>query len=372
MSCPHRESGCASTPARAESRRLQLNPDDDSPTPSEQWSCIIKLRRLVVKIRSSPQRRNEFKGLCIACGLPVKELVLDTRTRWNSTHAMIKRACELKDPLSKMATTSRSGLPELSDGEWELLEVVGHVLCTFEEASRPLYGATYPTLNEMVPTYNLLFDDLEGFLGMRNNEHDGREKSATINRCDPVNMRILRDAIDKAHEKLREYYTDAWAGMYAIAVILDPRLKMDYYRANNWEPEHIAHAKDALLQVVEKYGAAAPQPDQADIVDHSQRTEDRRFRGVKRYRVEKGSEVERYLATPTIGESEDVLAWWKQHQDVYPCLARIARDYFAIPATSVPAERVFSGGANLVTKKRGALNEETIEACICLDSWLQC
>ena len=221
-----------------------------------------------------------------------------------------------------------------------------------------------------MPTYNLLLDDLEGFLRMCDDESDDPEKSAIIDRCGLVNMHILRDAIGKAHEKLREYYMEAWADMYAIAVILDPRLKMDYYQENDWEPENIAHIKNTLLRVVEEYGAAAPQPDQADIVDHSQCTEDRRFRSVKRCRAEKGSEVERYLATPTIGESEDVLAWWKQHQSVYPCLARIARDYFAIPATSVPAERVFSGGADLVTKKRGALHEETIEACICLDSWL--
>jgi len=38
-------------------------------------------------------------------------------------------------------------------------------------------------------------------------------------------------------------------------------------------------------------------------------------------------------------------------------------------ATSVPVERVFSGGTDLITHKRCSLAEETIHACMCLKSW---
>jgi hypothetical protein len=90
---------------------------------------------------------------------------------------------------------------------------------------------------------------------------------------------------------------------------------------------------------------------------------------LKRRRVEE-SELERYLAAPTIDIHTDILGWWKQNAGAYPRLARIARDYLAIPATSAPAERVFSCGADLIAKKRGSLSEDTIQACMCLDSWL--
>jgi hypothetical protein len=347
----------------------ELGPDDP-PAPSERLSCITRLRHLVVKVRSSPQRRNDFKALCKACGISGKELICDTRTRWNSTYAMIKRASELRTPLSNVGKMSQSGLPDLSDSDWELLEVVAHVLRAFDEASQPLCGATYPTLNGVVPTYNYLLDDLEGFLGMRDNEADGREKSAIIDRCDPDSKSILKEAIQTAHEKIRKYYTDAWAGMYAIAVILDPRYKTCYYEANKWEAEHIAHAKGALLQAVEEYEPAASQPDQVGIATHLPCAEERSFKCLKRLCVQRNSEVERYLAAPMADPEVNVLEWWKHHSDVYPCLARIARDYLAISATSVPAERVFSGGADLITNKRGSLNEDTIQACMCLSSWL--
>lgn len=51
----------------AEGSDADLCLDDDSPTPSEWLSCIAKLHCIVVKIHSSPQRRNEVKTQCEAC-----------------------------------------------------------------------------------------------------------------------------------------------------------------------------------------------------------------------------------------------------------------------------------------------------------------
>ena len=36
----------------------------------------------------------------------------------------------------------------------------------------------------------------------------------------------------------------------------------------------------------------------------------------------------------------------------------MAKDYLAIPATSAPVERLFSGGTDLVTQKRCSLKKE--------------
>lgn len=182
--------------------------------------------------------------------------------------------------------------------------------------------------------------------------------------------------MEAAHAKLCDYYSTTWAGMYAVALILDPSCKMDYYRASDWDASEIANAKNALLRVIEEYGrtpeaVAVPQPSQVSGVAGSGGALRRNWaKKIKRRRVEKEDELERYLEAPTIGTDADILEWWKRNAGEYPCLARIARDYLAIPATSAPAERAFSCGADLVTDKRGSLSEETIRACMCLDSWL--
>jgi hypothetical protein len=127
---------------------------------------------------------------------------------------------------------------------------------------------------------------------------------------------------------------------------------MDYCEIRRWEAEPIAHVQHAIQRVVKEYEEAMPQPDQTDTPGHLDRVERRIYQTMKRRRVEKESETTRYLAAPAADIDVDVLGWWKFHAGEYPCLARIARDYLAIPATSVPAERVFSGGADLVTKKQ--------------------
>jgi hypothetical protein len=147
---------------------------------------------------------------------------------------------------------------------------------------------------------------------------------------------VLINAIQAAHSKLRDSYNKTWAGMYAISVILDPRLRVDYYEENQWEPEMIAHAKRALMRAMEEYGATASQSHHATPGSAAQGESlggvdgDAFFPHAKRRHLERGSEMEKYLAEPVVDPHVDILAWWKDHAGKYPCLARIARDYLAL------------------------------------------
>jgi hypothetical protein len=261
---------------------------------------------------------------------------------------------------------------------FDAVVTVAQVLKVFEEATRWLCADNYPTLNKAVRVYNGLIDELEYFLGQANDEEKGRQRAAIVDRCSPAAKRALKAAMKEARVRLFEYYSKTGAGMYAVALILDPTFKLEYYEENEWTASEIAGAKNALLQVIEEYGgtpeaATVPQPSQAssivDSIDDPYEWLAKRKR--KRRRVEKESELERYLKADTIEAHADILKWWKQNAEAYPCLARIARNYLAIPATSAPAERVFSGGADLVPDKRGSMDKETIRMCMCLDSWLR-
>ena len=61
------------------------------------YLCLyqIQLRKLVVKIHSSPQCRECFQQQLVAAKLPLLELIPDVKTCWNSTELMIERALEL-------------------------------------------------------------------------------------------------------------------------------------------------------------------------------------------------------------------------------------------------------------------------------------
>jgi hypothetical protein len=47
----------------------------------------------------------------------------------------------------------------------------------------------------------------------------------------------------------------------------------------------------------------------------------------------------------------------------------MARDYYAIPATSTPSKRVFSIAGNLISKKRTRISSENVRYVLCLRSW---
>lgn len=49
----------------------------------------------------------------------------------------------------------------------------------------------------------------------------------------------------------------------------------------------------------------------------------------------------------------------------------MARDILCIPATSVPAERLFSEARKMVRKDRCSLNHESIRASVCTNRWMK-
>lgn len=64
----------------------------------------------------------------------------------------------------------------------------------------------------------------------------------------------------------------------------------------------------------------------------------------------------------------DVLNWWHTKEKKYPLLSSLAKLYLAIPATSAPSERLFSGATNTVTDKRSRIAPETLHGVLFLRS----
>jgi hAT family C-terminal dimerisation region len=310
-------------------------------------------RMLIVKIRSSPQRQEKFSTFAENSRLPPLDLLVDVRTRWNSTFMMIERALVLRQPLDDIATL----IPELTiyrlnDEEWRLLGILCTLLERFFKASNYFSGEEYPTLTASIPGYNYLIDRLEDAKTQHKNEA------------------IILAAIEAALRKLLQYYVLADADVYPIATILDPRVKMEYYKFYHWGRKFINEAKNTferiyqiyqqLYQVAESEDQMSSEPEN-EIMAHM----------FKRQRTTTWNELSGYLNSPVVPKKTKPLDWWRANESEYPCLAAMARDYLGIPATSAPIERVFSTGADLVHPKRNGLSEDTIKTVMCLKSWLK-
>ena len=77
----------------------------------------------------------------------------------------------------------------------------------------------------------------------------------------------------------------------------------------------------------------------------------------------------RYLSQPVAPQVTNIYDYWKVKQYKFPIIARISRDFLAIPATSAPSECIFSGGSDLITKKRARLSVDSIQMLMCLRDW---
>lgn len=83
------------------------------------------------------------------------------------------------------------------------------------------------------------------------------------------------------------------------------------------------------------------------------------------------TEFNDYIRAGRAGKNTDILDWWRIYENLYPRLARMARDLLCIQATSVPVERLFSEAGSVITKKNNKLQVIAVTALICINSWLK-
>ncbi|KAG8701424.1 hypothetical protein FRC08_004087 [Ceratobasidium sp. 394] len=83
--------------------------------------------------------------------------------------------------------------------------------------------------------------------------------------------------------------------------------------------------------------------------------------------------IERYLATETVpldpNNDGSLLSYWNVMLKTQPRVARMALNYLTAPATSVDAERAFSGGRLMINHLQHRMSSETFQAKMAIGSW---
>ncbi|CAG8837468.1 26896_t:CDS:1, partial [Racocetra persica] len=59
-------------------------------------------------------------------------------------------------------------------------------------------------------------------------------------------------AINAGLKKLKEYYEKTnYSAIYSVAMVLDPRLKLNYYKKKNWDANFINGIKETVVNIYE-------------------------------------------------------------------------------------------------------------------------
>ena len=77
-------------------------------------------------------------------------------------------------------------------------------------------------------------------------------------------------------------------------------------------------------------------------------------------------EVDTFFAERPAPPSADPVKWWQANHDHFPGLAKLALSLLCVPATSVPAKKVFSASDHIVSKRCAGLSDENVDALIFL------
>jgi len=318
---------------------------------------IDKVRTFIIEIRRSSKKEQVLLEFSEKFQIKYIKLTQDVRTRWNSTYSMLESFLENKAIITSLISLNNDFIKlDLTENEWKEIGLFCDFLKPFFDFTKEMSGSNYPTLGSLL----LLLDHLSDHL------------ATTISQTDVSWIKnIAKDMEEKFQSVLDKLYnTNAY-----LALMLDPRYKLQII------PENIDIEVTKQILVDEFNNYQILEQSFNDEIDDNLSMEDKRKQlGIldrilqkkkKSSNFQLHNEVDEYLTTSTEPLNTNPCEWWKSHQLQYPVLSKIARDYIGIPSTSVPSEQAFSKSGELISKKRNRLSDNAIEACMCLNSWIQ-
>lgn len=190
------------------------------------YNIILKIRTIVKKLRRRENLLNRLKSFCDASNVKFVKPILDVETRWNSTYDMLRIFFKLLPALKLMWNTC----PELSDfrisdSQLSSLKVVCDLLIYFKHSTNVLSVEDDATLPTSVVAMNTLLDTLEQkMFELDEKPHRSSE--------DEILIVAIRNGRDKL---LKHYHKCNWR--YCVALILDPRFKIEGFDSSEWGKE---------------------------------------------------------------------------------------------------------------------------------------
>ena len=234
----------------------------------------------------------------------------------------------------------------LNDEDWKTIEKFYPILKIFAAATKVFSGQTYATMYTVDEIYGELISMLI------------QEKT--------VVTKIMA-------EKIEEYQVEL-PPQHCLPRILHPGFKLneqdvDFEEKRRLIEEHLEKYKnstsiDEPTVVTTKRGLSAFQMFKEEIREHNKKRQPSFL-----VDLQARKEIDAYLSKPCTDSNVDELAWWASEGKAFPTLRAAARDWLAVPASSVPCEQMFSIAGNIVTKNRNQLAPKTTQALMSLKSW---
>lgn len=335
------------------------------------FSDLLETCRSLAKKIRTPQGWEEFQNICKAINLNALKIVLDTATRWGSTHRMLERILYLRKAVTVFAS-NRDDCQNLiiNDEEWGMLELICGFLWPFRWATEALESTEKPELDRVFWIYNKLFSQIEAL--QRTLEIREAMGEAWIQQ--------LLDALDKMHTHLSGYYKKSGQAVYSDSMILHPRIKLKLFDTPEWDEGDADHYKKICRDNYNaNYATLSLSGDQTtttytglSLKRKANELDDEydRYLNDQLSTSNGGHELDMYLLEPT-SHVKCALDYWRVNHRKYPHLAMMVRDVMAVPPSGSGVEREFSIAGRVATWQRNRLHSQTITAIMIYKNYLR-
>jgi len=290
----------------------------------EDLKAPVKLRLCVNAIRRSTKLLEELRELCKVSTEKYHEPVNDCPTRWSSTYSMINTTINQKKAMTMLMANSDANHVRgaLSTSDWATLESILPILAVFAKATNVLSLQSYPNIYMV----DEIFSSIIRFLAR-----------------EPTDFKkIMASKLQGYSDKLPK---ERW-----VAEVLNPNYNIEK------RDTRFAHKLKIFQDYAEDYAATRRQENPKAIVVQVPATPRKYKTPMEEFRelvdesedesrcseINVEVEIQRYLAGHKVGSNIEPCSWWKTNEAEYPVLAVMARDWLAIPASSVPCEQLFS------------------------------
>lgn len=328
-------------------------------------SLSAKARHIVSHFHHSPQATHRLQQAQLQLKLPVHKLKTEVATRWNSTYYMFYRLVEQKEAIS-LVLLSDEKVDNLTPYEWRTAAEYVKTLQPFEEATTLTSSSKFPTLSMVIPVLNILNKLLD----------------CTSDGLNDLKLELM-NGIDRRWPDYQKIT------VFAAASLIDPRFKrFGFTKEGAFKAafDDVCERLEKLIQETEGTVAVA-EGDQSShqsvsasgsamslwstyrMMVSEQQTSNESTNESRKEKARR--ELLSFLDEPLIEPEQSALTWWATNAPQYPNIAKLARVFLSIPATSVPSEQIFSKAGQVITKRRSSLKPEHAEQLIFLCHSLQ-
>ncbi|XP_046580866.1 E3 SUMO-protein ligase ZBED1-like [Haliotis rubra] len=283
-------------------------------------NVIIHSRKLVSFFSKSLVATQHLEEVQKKLGKPIKHVISDVCTRWNSIYFMFERLVEVHaDVVTVLHDDKKHKSLILKDAHWALMEHLVHCL-------KPLVSATEVLCSEQFPTaagvYPLVFALMKKHLLPSDLD------VAVITQ----NLRFLED---NQREQLQDHIVSLINGN-AQAEGGDPE---DDNSVPGVSEVQVKQEEEILPSPKKKVKFSESQKAMSfllgDIIEISDDVSDR----TAKQDYSDFQAASNKLSASLIRGSSFSLNWWRENKVVFPRLPVLAHQYLSIPGTSVPSER---------------------------------